>query len=120
MGIVEMPAITDYWSEDTRYDKVADSMPRDRYKKLRRFIHFNNNETITDDKIGKIRIIMDTVRNNCQQIENEKRYSIDEMMIPYKGKKAGSLRQYLPKKPKKWGFKFFVRAGVSGMVYDFV
>lgn len=41
------------------------------------------------------------------------------MMIPYKGKKAGSRRQYIKSKPKKWGFKFFVRTGINGMVYDF-
>lgn len=42
------------------------------------------------------------------------------MMVPYKGTRAGSRRQYLPKKPKKWGFKIFVRAGVSGLIYDFI
>ncbi|KAJ8969902.1 hypothetical protein NQ314_001536 [Rhamnusium bicolor] len=36
-----------------------------------------------------------------------------------KGTKTGSLRQYMPKKPKKWGLKMFVRAGASGIVYDF-
>ena len=41
------------------------------------------------------------------------------MMIPYKGTKASNLRQYLPKKPKKRGFKLFVRSGMSGFVYDF-
>lgn len=41
------------------------------------------------------------------------------MMVPYKGKKAGARRQYMPKKPTKWGYKFFVRAGNSGIVYDF-
>ena len=29
------------------------------------------------------------------------------------------MRQYLPKKPKKWGFKVFARCGVSGITYDF-
>ncbi|KAI8432624.1 hypothetical protein MSG28_013610 [Choristoneura fumiferana] len=33
--------------------------------------------------------------------------------------KAGHRKQYNPKKPHKWGFKFLVRAGTSGMVYDF-
>lgn len=41
------------------------------------------------------------------------------MMVPYKGKKAGSRRQYMKNKPKKWGFKLFVRAGIDAMVYDF-
>ena len=44
--------------------------------------------------------------------------SVDEQMIPYKGKH--SLRQYLPKKPKKWGLKVISRAGVSGITYDFL
>ena len=30
-----------------------------------------------------------------------------------------SLRQYLPKKPKKWGFKVFARCSVSGLKYNF-
>nr|CAI5820084.1 unnamed protein product [Callosobruchus analis] len=47
-------------------------------------------------------------------------FSIDEMMVAYKGSKAGSLRQYMPKNPKKWGFKMFVRAGLSGIIYDFL
>lgn len=42
------------------------------------------------------------------------------MIIPYKGKKAGSRRQYNPNKPCKWGFKNPVRAGVSGIIYDFM
>lgn len=54
------------------------------------------------------------------QHKEEHKYSIEEMMIPYKGKKAGNRRQYMQNKPTKWGFKMFVRAGVSGFVYDFL
>lgn len=49
----------------------------------------------------------------------EMEMEIDEMMIPYKGTKAGKRRQYIKSKPKKWGFKNCVRAGVSGLIYDF-
>ncbi|KAJ8887367.1 hypothetical protein PR048_013582 [Dryococelus australis] len=42
------------------------------------------------------------------------------MMIPYKGRKSGSRRDYLPSKPKKWRFKVFVHAGVSRIIYDFL
>ncbi|XP_047103582.1 piggyBac transposable element-derived protein 3-like [Schistocerca piceifrons] len=41
-------------------------------------------------------------------------------MVPYNGTRAGNLRQYIQNKPHKWGFKIFVRAGVSGVVYDFL
>lgn len=54
------------------------------------------------------------------KLEEEGKYSIDEMMIPYKGTKAGKRRQYIKNKPKKWGYKNFVRAGVSGLIYDFI
>nr|CAI5820030.1 unnamed protein product [Callosobruchus analis] len=97
MGIVEMPAYTDYWSQKFRYDDIAEVMPLKRYQQIRP----------TSSGI---------VRRNCIAVEEEKKQSIDEMMVPYKGKKAGSKRQYIKSKPKRWGSRSFV----SGIVYDFV
>lgn len=53
-------------------------------------------------------------------LEQEHRFSIDEMMIPYKGKQDDSRYQYLKNKPNKWGFKLYTLLGVSGIIYDFV
>ena len=39
-------------------------------------------------------------------------------MVPAETKRSG-IRQYMPKKIHKRGFKNFVRAGVSGIIYDF-
>lgn len=39
-------------------------------------------------------------------------------MVPAKTKPSG-IRQYMPKKIHKWGFKNLVRAGNSGIIYDF-
>ena len=45
--------------------------------------------------------------------------TIDEMMIRYKGLYC-PIRQYMPKKPEKWGVKLWVLAdSVSKYVYDF-
>lgn len=55
-----------------------------------------------------------------RRVEEENAFSINKMVIPYKGIKAGSRRQYNPNKPSKWGFKNLVRAGVSGIIYDFL
>ncbi|KAI8437381.1 hypothetical protein MSG28_011717 [Choristoneura fumiferana] len=63
---------------------------------------------------------LEKIRKNCLAQERETKFSIDEMMKPYKGKKAGNRRQYMKDKPTKWGFKNYVRAGVSGMIYDFI
>jgi hypothetical protein len=120
MGIVDLPAVEDYWSADLKYEQIASTMSLKRYRSIKRFLHFCDNTNVDkNDGYNKITPIMDYVRKQCLTIEEERSFSIDEMIIPYKGKKAGSRRQYMPKKPNKWGFKFFVRAGTSGMVYDF-
>nr|CAH7756726.1 unnamed protein product [Callosobruchus chinensis] len=120
MEIVEIPAYTDYWSQKFGYNDIAEVMPLKRYQQIRRYIHFVNNANQNDDPYFKIRPALEIVRRNCIAVEEEKKQSIDEMMIPYKGKKVGSKRQYIKSKPNRWGFKIFVRAGVSGIVYDFV
>uniref|UniRef100_W5MWM0 PiggyBac transposable element-derived protein domain-containing protein n=1 Tax=Lepisosteus oculatus TaxID=7918 RepID=W5MWM0_LEPOC len=68
-----------------------------------------------EDRLVKIRPVIDHMRKNTLKFK----FLIDEMMVPYKGRKAGSLLQYLPAKPKKSDFKIFVHAGVSGFLYDF-
>jgi hypothetical protein len=121
MGVVRMPCYLDYWSSRLRYPPIADVMPLKKYQLIRRFIHFANNNEESTDRYQKVRPVIESIRQNCLlAAEEEDRYSIDEMTLPYKGKKAGNRRQYNAKKPKKWGFKAFVRSGVSGFVYDFL
>ncbi|XP_022164201.1 piggyBac transposable element-derived protein 3-like, partial [Myzus persicae] len=122
MGVNKLPAYTDYWSNLMGVPKVQDIMPLKKYQKILRSLHFqNNDECDPNDRFYKIRPFLNKIRHNCLNQEEGKegtRYSIDEMMIPYKGTKAGSRRQYIKSKPKKWGFKFFIRAGINGQVFD--
>lgn len=121
MGIVVLPSYKDYWKSSFRYGKIADVMPLKRFQQIRRFIHFTDNtQADTSDRYYKVRPLIESIRAQCLSIEEENAFSIDEMVIPYKGKKAGSRRQYNPNKPSKWGFKNLVRAGVSGIIYDFL
>ena len=39
-------------------------------------------------------------------------------MVPFKG--VSSMKKYIPSKPTKWGYNFFVLADNSGVVYDFI
>lgn len=120
MGIVKMPAIEDYWSNDLRFEPIASSMGIKRFRSIKRYLHFCDNTNVNkNDSYHKVSAVMEHVRQKCLKIEEERSFAVDEMIIPYKGKKAGNRRQYNPKKPHKWGFKFQVRAGTSGMVYDF-
>ena len=59
------------------------------------------------------------MRGNCNKTEPEANHSIDEQIIPAKTRKSGSVCQYNPKVSHKWVFKNLVRAGESGIIYDF-
>ena len=124
MGFVHMPRYAMYWSCETRYPPVADFINRNRFTNLNKHIHFNDNsKLITNrddaayDRYYKIRPVLVMLRESCLRIEPKERMSTDEQMISHKGK--NSLRQYLPKKPIKWGFKVLAHCGVGGLTYNF-
>ena len=121
MGIVQLPSYVSYWSQEMRYSPVADVMPRGRFQKLKKYLHFVDNMTYDEavpDKLFKIRPVLEKVRNQCLLIPPEECHSVDEQIIPSKTRYS-KIRQYNPKKPSKWGFKNLVRAGASGIIYDF-
>lgn len=43
---------------------------------------------------------------------------VDERMVPFKGKV--NIKQYIQKKPYKWGIKLFLLCGKSGLIYNFI
>ena len=121
MGVVSLPSHKYYWSQQLRYSPVADVMSRNRFQLLLENLHFVNNDEIDkNDKLTKIRPIVDIVRNQCIEFEPEEYRSTGKQIIPSKTK-FSSIRQYNPKKkkPKKWGFKNLAHAGSYGMVYNF-
>ena len=122
-GVIKVPYYRMHWEAATRYPQIADKMGRQRFDKIKRFLHFNDNNKAKKpgeqgfDKLYKIRPVLSHIRSKFLEVSPEEHHSIDEQMIPFKGR--SNLRQYLPKKPTKWGIKVFTRAGVSGFVYDF-
>jgi len=101
-------------------------MSHNRFNELNKYLHFNDNIKATTnrdnahyDRYYKVRPLLTAVHEACLKIEPEQKMSIDEQMIPFKGKY--SLLQYIPKKPKKWMPKEWVlaRCVVSGISDDF-
>jgi len=117
MSVLELPSYRMYWAKETRYPPIADIMSVNRYRLMRENIHVSNNlerdnPVNIGNKLYKIQPVLDHVPGNCLSIQPEVVQSIDEQIIPAKTKYSG-IRQYNPKKPVKWGFKNFVRAGAS-------
>ena len=115
MGNIKLPSHRNYWSRSLRFPTIADAMPRNRYELLRRYIHFVDQDTEHD---ANDKPILEAVRKGCVKVEPEEFHSVDEQIIPSKTRYT-KVRQYNPKKPRKWGFKNLVRAGASEFIYDF-
>ncbi|XP_065582898.1 piggyBac transposable element-derived protein 3-like [Artemia franciscana] len=123
MGIIKQSTMSQHWNRATRFPLIADVMPRDRFKTLRRFFHANDNHLAVPkgqdgyDSLFKLRPVIDGLQASLTKIPAEERQSIDEQMVPFKGKLR--FKQYLKDKPHSWGIKIFSRAGASGIIYDF-
>lgn len=126
MGMNRLPDLYDYWSVDERlhYFPIASRISRKRFLEIQRYLHFRNNDTIVGrgepgyDRLAKVRPVIEILKQSFLSSYNPHREnSIDEAMIKFKGQ--SSLKQYLPKKPIKRGFKVWVRAdGINGFICD--
>ena len=111
MGLFACPSYRMYWENNSRITCA-----------ILRYLHFNDNNEMSArdypnyDPLFKIRPLLSSLRTNMMKTEPEERHSIDEQIIPFKGR--SHMKQYNKNKPHKRGFKVFTRAGVSGMMYD--
>ena len=120
MAIVKMPKYKMYWSPQFRYERVAVVIRLKRYETLRKFLHVNdnvsrNNLENSNDRLFKVRALLDLVTNNSIKIGPEKTDSIDEQIIPAKTKRSGGVKQYNPKKNSLEGFQ---ELGGSRSIWD--
>ena len=127
MGLVQLPSISDYWKRDPTfyYQPIASKISRNRFSDIHRFLHFTDNSTLVKygdpnyNRLGKVRPIFIHLNNKFSSLFTPGRdQSIDEAMVPFKG--CSSMKQYMPKKPIKRGFKIWMRAeSKSGYVSEF-
>ncbi len=112
MGIHQLPALKNYWSSDPFFhvESVASVMTASRYKKITENLHCNNNETQPPksdpnyDKLHKVKLLLEALNDNVRKVyEPSSVVTVDQSMIPFKGRNV--LKQYMPKKPVKWGYK---------------
>ncbi|XP_040061887.1 piggyBac transposable element-derived protein 3-like [Ixodes scapularis] len=122
-GIVRMPHFRMFWHSGTRFAPVADVMSN-RFEAIHQCLYMNDNLQAlpqgTDgyDRLFKVRPLLDELRKNMSKVAPDERQSIDEQIIPFKGR--SHLKQYLKSKPHKWGYKVFTRESFSGMMHDFI
>jgi hypothetical protein len=104
---------------------VSETMSRNFFATILRNLHLADNEKIppktskTYSKTYKVDEFLQMLKNNFQRnYVLSENVSIDESMIKFKGR--SSLKQYLPMKPIKRGFKVWILADTkNGYAYDF-
>lgn len=126
MGVKKLPSYRDFWSSDAmlRDHYISNQMTRTRFDWLLGNFHLNNNvlqpsrQSPDFDKLYKLRPFLNGISHNFTSFYKlHNTISIDESMICFKGR--SSIRQYMPNKPIKWGYKVWTRADASGYIDEF-
>jgi len=116
MSIIRLPQSRMYWRPEFLVAEIANAFTVKKFEDIKRFLHFADNTVQSQDKLKKFRPVSDYLCERFKTIPKEEHLSIDEQIIPFKGR--SSLKQYNAAKPHKWGYKAFVLCGASGFAYD--
>ncbi|XP_028657085.1 piggyBac transposable element-derived protein 3-like [Erpetoichthys calabaricus] len=122
MSMVKLSNSRLYWKSKLNCPIVSEVISRDRWEEIKSKIHFNDNSQIPlpnekTDKLFKIRPLIDHLQKKFREIPMPQMLCVDEQIVPFKGR--SSMKQYIPSKPHKWGYKLFVLCDDKGIMYDF-
>ena len=123
-SVIKAPSYRDYWSPKSIVPCIANVMGVSRFEKIKQFFHMCDNTNMKCrgengyDPLFKVRRVYDEVRNRCRKLPVSEQESIDEQMIPFKGRHHN--KQYIPQKPHPWGFKMISRSSSDGLIHDFL
>lgn len=109
MGISKKPELDMYWDSTWKLPLVADRFTRDRFKKIKKYLHLVDNKALPDtspDRLRKIRPLMEALVQNFQKNFQPSTYlTLDEDMCKFKGRNR--MKQYMRAKIVKWGYRIW-------------
>ena len=108
MGINRLPRTEMYWSATWSNPLLTSIFSRDRFKQLLRFFR-----VVAPDEAAAERNPLPHVRSLAAKLNTSfaahsspsQRLALDEAMVAYKGRSP--IKQYIPSKPHKWGYKIY-------------
>lgn len=122
-GYNPLPNRRMFWESqpDTFNVLVANAMSRNKFEKILRYLHFNDNSDINrSDKLFKLRPLIDHCNKKFVEYARPftNSYSVDEAMEPYYGR--CSMKQFIRGKPIRFGYKFWCLTTSSGYLIKFI
>lgn len=123
MSVYRYPNVRSYWGKHS-FEAVRQAMTCRRFEEMRKFLHFNDNAGAVArgahgyDALYKLRPLVTHFNERFGSVPMRQRLVVDEQMC---GTKMGGnpTRQYMPKKPHKWGTKVFALCDDGGFSYSF-
>ncbi|XP_044730485.1 piggyBac transposable element-derived protein 3-like [Chrysoperla carnea] len=122
-SVIKFPNTRLYWSDKFGYDLIKNTMSQKKFEKVRSIIHFADNtkclpkEHPDYDRLYRIRPLIETLNHVFGTVPMDQRLSIDEQMCATK--MSHYIKQYLPNKPHKWGFKLYLICSLQGYAHKF-
>jgi hypothetical protein len=111
MGIDRLPRTEMYWSSTFGHPLVTSLFSRDRFKQLLRFFRVVALDEDAADRnpLPHVRSLADKLNASfAAHAAPSQQLTLDEAMVAYKGRSP--IKQYIPSKPHKWGYKIWCLA----------
>jgi Transposase IS4 len=111
MGICPLPQWHMYWSEQYQQPFVAAVFPRWRFEQLLRYFHVAPPPpaVAAADPLSRVRPLIQSLQHSFPRHYAPSRcLTLDEAMVAFKGRSP--IKQYIPSKPHKWGYKIYCLA----------
>lgn len=94
MGLVKMPEIRDYWSNDDtfHYTPIASKISRHRFEEISRYLHFVDKTKLPargtpgHHRLQHVKPVLDALKERFSRVyQPGPNLSVDEAMVPLKG-----------------------------------
>jgi len=108
MGIDRLPRTELYWSQTFGHPLVTSLFSRDRFKQLLRFFRVvaPDEDAAERDPLPHVRALAAKLNGSFAAHSFPSQHlALDEAMVAFKGRSP--IKQYIPSKPHKWGYKIY-------------
>jgi hypothetical protein len=117
---VRLPRQDMYWQRDFDLDIpfVPTIMSRQKFRDLKKYLHFCNNDTINvnENLFAKVQPLLDLLNSAFVQFGIlYDTLAVDEQMVGYTGRHP--TKQYIRGKPQRWGYKMWLLSDATGYPY---
>ena len=118
MGIDRLPSIEMYWSATYQHSIITSIFSRDRFKELLRYFRVVPAPVAAAPRnpIPHAQALAEKLnRSFAAHFTPTQHLALDEAMVAYKGR--APIKQYIPTKPHKWGYKIYCLASENYLLH---